>query len=174
MNVGAGSWAVGLQHCLSLGMGVWGMVRGLTAMWELKASKVSSSVIVTVWLAQIGRAAVSTWLPCSSLHHGTEQPCTSAPTHQTRSGTHTVLADSHMLTQDGECGGFGERAKQFDYKSVAIRRSRFLKLCSGWKRRGCSFLSNWAKALLWINRACKVKPQNPKQNSSCFESLMPQ
>lgn len=93
----ASSWAVGLQD-LGLGMGVWGMVRGLTAMWELKASKVSSSVIVTVWLAQIGRAAVSTWLPCSSLHHGTEQPCTSAPTHQTHSGTHTVLGFSPIRT----------------------------------------------------------------------------
>lgn len=85
----------GLQD-LGLGKGVWGMVRGLTAMWELKASKVRGSVIVTVWLAQIGRAAVSAWLPCSSLHHGTEQPCTSAPTHQTRSGTHTVLG-SHRF-----------------------------------------------------------------------------
>lgn len=155
MNVSAGSWAVGLQD-LSLGMGVWGMVRGLTAMWELKASKVSSSVIVTVWLAQIGRAAVSTWLPCSSLHHGTEQPCTSAPTHQTRSGTHTVLGSHRFAHADTRqrVRWFGERAKHFDYKPGVIWQSRYLELCREWKLQGCSFLLHWAKALRWINRAC--------------------
>jgi len=79
---------------------VCGMVRGLTAMWELTASKVSSSVIVTVWLAQIGRAALSAWLSWSSPHHGTEQPCTSAPTHQTCSGTVLGSYQFHMLTRE--------------------------------------------------------------------------
>lgn len=99
-------------------MGVWGMVRGLTAMWELKASKVSSSVIVTVWLAQIGRAAVSAWLPCSSPHHGTEQPCTSAPTHRTRSGTHTVLGSHRFAHADtrARLRLFGQRTRRLDYK----------------------------------------------------------
>lgn len=112
----------GLQD-LGLGKGVWGMVRGLTAMWELKASKVSSSVIVTVWLAQIGRAAVSAWLPCSSLHHGTEQSCTSAPTHQTRSGTHTVLSSHRFAHADTRprLRWFGGWAQQFDYKLCAVR-----------------------------------------------------
>lgn len=170
-----GSWAAGLQD-LGLGMGVWGMVRGLTAMWELKDSKVSGSVIVTVWLAQIGRAAVSTWLPCSSLRHGTEQPCTSAPTHQTRSGTHTVLGSHRFAHADTRprLRLFGERAKLFDYKAGGILQSRYLKLCRDWKCQVCSVLLHWAKVPLWINRACKVKPQNPKQNSSCCESLMPQ
>lgn len=159
----AGSWAVGLQD-LSLGMGVWGMVRGLSAMRELKASRVSSSVIVTVWLAQIGHTAVSTWLPCSSLHHGTEQPCTSAPTHQTRSGTHTVLGSHRFAHADTRPSvrWFGERAKQLDYKHGAIRQNRYFKLCKEWKRQVCSLVLHWAKACLWINQACTVKPQNSK------------
>lgn len=128
----AGSWAAGLQDLQGLGMGVWDMVRGLTAMWELKASKVSSSVIVTVWLAQIGRAAVSTWLPCSSLRHGTEQPCTSAPTHQTRSGTHTVLGSHRFAHADTRprLRSFGEREqKLFACKPGAFLQSRYLTLC---------------------------------------------
>lgn len=129
-------------------MGVWGMVRGLTAMWELKASKVSSSVIVTVWLAQIGRAAASTWLPCSSLHHGTEQPCTSAPAHQTRSGTHTELGSHRVAHADTRprVRRFGERAKQFDCEPGAIRQSGYLELCREWKAQGRSCLLHMGKS----------------------------
>ena len=80
LNAACSSWASEVQD-LGLGMGAGSRVRGLTAMWELKPSRVSSSVVVTVWLAQIGRATVSAWLPCPSLRHGTERPCTSTRTH---------------------------------------------------------------------------------------------
>lgn len=124
---------------VSLGMGVWGMVRGLSAMWELEVSKVSSSVIVTVWLAQIGRAAVSTWLPCSSPHHGTEQSCTSAPTHQTCSGVRTVLGPRRVAHADTRpwVQRFGERAKELDCEFGAIQQSRpffFFLNWSEWKK----------------------------------------
>lgn len=126
----------------SLGMGVWGMVRGLSAMWELEASKVSSSVIVTVWLAQIGRPAVSTWLPCSRPHHGTEQSCTSAPTHQTCSGAHAVLGSRRVAHADTRSlvHWFGKRAKELDYEFGAIQQSTHLKFCSEWKISGTFML----------------------------------
>lgn len=142
---------------VSLGMGVWGMVRGLSAMWELEVSKVSSSVIVTVWLAQIGRAAVSTWLPCSSPHHGTEQSCTSAPTHQTCSGVRTVLGSRRVAHADTRpwVQRFGKKGK----------RAWLWVWCDSTKH--AFFLLSWKdlerSCLWWINSARKAKKKEKKK-----------
>lgn len=141
-------------------MEVWSMVRGLAAMWELKASKVSSSVIVAVWLAQIGRAGVSAWLPWSSPRHGTEQPCTSAPAHQTPSGTYTVTGSYrfHMVAREPDCY-YLVREQLFHYKlkSNSIKQIFTSLQMSGWP---ASATYKWAKDLLWIKwqfKNCKIK-----------------
>lgn len=124
-------------------------------MWELKASKVSSSVIVTVWLAQIGHAVVSAWLPCSSLHHGTEQPCTK----------HVQAHSSHQITPADTRATrwlFGKRAQQMQCFNAGAERTCHV----------CSFLFGRANTRVWRDRACDVRPQNPKQTSSCSGSLM--
>lgn len=168
----ASSWAEGLQD-LSLGMGVWGIVRGLTAVWELKASKVSSSVIVTVWLAQIGHAVVSAWLPCSSLRHGTEQHSTSTPMHQTRSGTHPVLSSRQFTHADtwSTLWLFGKRAWLLTWCN-STRQTQYLNVCSDWKCQVCSLLFRWAKTRVWINQACKVKPENQNKTVAVLNYYM--